>query len=389
MKKDYVIGFLGTYPPKACGIATFTQDLVRTIENCFAEISPVVIAVGSDEMVYSSRVILEIQQKQRFSYKKAAQVLNYSPVDLVVLEHEYGIFGGENGEYILDFVNELKIPLITTLHTVLPKPLPKQRYILQELGEKSEKIITMAYVTKKILEEIYHIPAHKIEVVPHGVSLQVQHKSKENLKEALGYKGRQIISTFGLLSEGKGLEYGIEAVAKVAKMHPEILYLILGQTHPCVKARDGEAYREKIQNLVYQLDVEENVKFINRYLSKEEIGQYLFLSDIYMTPYPDSDQAVSGTLAYAAGYGKMIISTPYLYAQEILADQRGLFARFSDADSLAEKIEEILSNPGRKNLMAEKMAAFGEHMLWDNVAKAYVAIFQNVKASVENSSWVV
>ena len=389
MKNDYVVGFLSTYPPKACGIATFTQDLVRTIEKCFTNISPVVISVGAEELVYSSRVILGIQQKQKSSYKKAAQILNYSSVDIVVLEHEYGIFGGAHGEYILNFINELKLPLITTLHTVLPNPLPEQKYILQELGQKSEKIITMAYVTKKILADIYHIPEDKIEVVPHGVSLQIQDKSKEKLKEMIGYKGRQIISTFGLLSQGKGLEYGIEAVAKLANRYPDILYLILGQTHPCVKERDGESYREKIQKLVCQLDIQDNVKFVNRYLSKKEIGQYLFLSDIYMTPYTDSDQAVSGTLAYAAGYGKLIISTPYLYAQEILANERGLFVKFSDADSLAEKIEDILLDPDRKKLMEKKMAAFGQHMLWDNVAKAYVEIFQKMKVRSEKSSWVI
>jgi polysaccharide biosynthesis protein PslF len=375
--KQHKIGFLSTYPPKACGIATFTQDLVRSLDQCLDD-SPVVIAVNNSHMAYSNRVVMEIQQQDRTSYQKAANKLNQSSLDAIVLEHEYGIFGGENGEYILDFADRLKLPLITTFHTVLPSPLEKQRYILEELGRRSEKVITMANVTKKMLENIYHIPAHKIEVIPHGVSVQSQQLSPDALKAAFGLNGHRIISTFGLLSPGKGLEYGIKAIAKIALKYPDIVYLILGQTHPCVKEINGEAYRKKLEELVYQLDVKEQVKFVNRYLSKEEIGQYLSLSDIYLTPYLDRNQAVSGTLAYAVGYGKMIISTPYLYAREILAEGRGLLADFGDEDSMAGQIDAVLTYPKKTRSMEAKTAILGKTMMWENVAGAYAELFQKI-----------
>jgi len=250
------IAFVSTYPPRACGIATFTQDLVRALDTCFIGAQPPVIAVSNVAMDYSKRVILEIDQSDRDSYRKAAYALNESSLDLVVLEHEYGIFGGENGEFILDFVDHLQVPLVTTLHTVLPTPLPKQAYILKELGNKSTKIVTMAHVTKKMLEDIYDIPGNKIVVIPHGVPAIPQLLSRKELKASFGYAGRSVISTFGLLSPGKGLEYGIKAIAIIAEKHPEVLYLILGQTHPCVKESAGEGYREGLEKLVKKLHVE-------------------------------------------------------------------------------------------------------------------------------------
>ncbi|WP_196603559.1 glycosyltransferase family 4 protein [Pectinatus haikarae] len=381
------IGFLSTYPPKACGIATFTQDLAKSLDKYFQN-PPVVIAINNKNIKYNDRVIMKIQQQDRSAYKETAHILNHSSLKLIILEHEYGIFGGDCGEYILDFVDNLKLPLITTLHTVLPSPLPKQLYILKKLGEKSSMIITMANITKKMLEDIYDIPADKIAVIPHGVTLQTQCLSSDELKTAFGFKNRYIISTFGLLSPGKGLEYGIEAIAKIAPKYPNVLYLILGQTHPCIKETSGETYRKKLEDLVYKLNLKKNVKFINRYLLKGEIAQYLSISDIYLTPYLDQNQAVSGTLAYATGYGKVIISTPYLYAQEILADEKGLLVNFADADNIAEMIEIILMNPAKRKSLESKMLAFGKTMMWENVADIYAALIQKIISKVCKESLV-
>lgn len=377
MQQEYKIGFLSTYPPKACGIATFTQDLVRALDRCLPN-KPIVIATNTKRMIYSKRVHMEIQQKNRINYCQVADQLNESSLDLIVLEHEYGIFGGVDGDYILDFVDRLKLPLVTTFHTVLPSPLANQQHILEELGRRSEKVVTMAATTKRMLEMIYHIPGHKIEVIPHGVSLQKLDKSSEKIKEDFCLKGHRVISTFGLLSSGKGLEYGIEAVAKIAYKYPDLVYLILGQTHPCVKEINGEEYRTKLEKLIDRLGVKKQVRFVNRYLSKDEIAQYLSLSDIYLTPYLNRSQAVSGTLAYAVGYGKAIISTPYLYAQEILSEGRGLLVDFADADSIAEQIDIILTDSGKKKFMEEKTSALGKRMTWENVAETYTNMFSQV-----------
>lgn len=305
-----------------------------------------------------------------------------------MIEHEYGIFGGEAGEYILDFVNNLQVPFITTLHTVLPNPSAKQKEILKQLGEKSVRIVTMAKNTKPVLQRVYDMDPSKIEVIHHGVPHRAL-ESRDKLKEKHGFSGKSVVSTFGLLSPGKGLEYGIEAVAEVAKDHKEIVYLILGQTHPCVKKESGEAYREKLVKMVGELGIGEHVRFINKYLSKDEIIHYLQLSDIYMTPYLGKDQAVSGTLAYAVGYGRVIVSTPYSYAREMLADGRGLLAEFNDSGSLAGHIRYILENPEVKKEMEKRTLSVGRTMMWENVAKHYTKLFIDILYEAESTGGMV
>lgn len=368
------VAFLSTYPSRECGLATFTQDLARELDKIKLLNNPKVIAVSNNYYSYSERVVMELWQHDRKSYISTAEAINNSNIELLVIEHEYGIFGGEAGEYILDLVDNLQIPFITTLHTVLPNPSAKQREILKQLGEKSARIVTMAKNTKPILQRIYDIDSSKIEVIHHGVPYRTL-ESRDKLKEKQGLSGRSVVSTFGLLSPGKGLEYGIEAVAKVAKDHKEIVYLILGQTHPCVKKESGEVYREKLVKMVDRLGIREHVWFVDKYLSKDEIIHYLQLSDIYMTPYLGKDQAVSGTLAYAVGYGRVIVSTPYSYAKEMLAEGRGLLAEFNDADSLARHISYILDNPKAKKEMEKRTLSVGRTMMWENVANQYTRLF--------------
>jgi len=368
------VAFLSTYPSRECGLATFTQDLVRELDKVELINKPKVIAVSNDDYSYSDRVIIELWQHDRDSYSKTADVINHSNIELLVIEHEYGIFGGEAGEYILDLVDNLQIPFITTLHTVLPGPTEKQREILRKLGKKSAKVITMAKNTKPVLEKVYEMDPSKIEVIHHGVPYKIL-EPREKLKEKHGLSGRSVVSTFGLLSPGKGLEYGIEAIAEVAEEHKDIIYLILGQTHPSVKKESGEVYREKLMNMVDKLGIGEHVRFVDKYLSKDEIIHYLQLSDIYMTPYLGKDQAVSGTLAYAVGYGRVIVSTPYSYAKEMLSGGRGLLAEFNDAHSLAKHIKYVLSNPEAKKEMEKRTSSVGRTMMWGNIANQYTKLF--------------
>lgn len=371
------LAFLSTYPPRACGIATFTQDLVSELDKLPETTDSRIIAVSDGRCQYGPRVLFEIGQHEKADYVQAAQKVNLSDIDLLVVEHEYGIFGGEDGEYLLDFIENLRIPFVVTLHTVLSTPGEKQRKILSILGQKAGKVVTMAQNTVKILEEVYHISGAKIAVVPHGVPVR-QRESREDLKRVFGLTGRTVVSTFGLLSPGKGLEYGIRAIALAARMHPDVLYLILGQTHPAIRRQSGEDYRKSLVHLVEELHIRDNVRFVDRYLTKDEIVRYLELSDIYMTPYLGREQAVSGTMAYAVGYGRVIVSTPYRYAEEMLAEGRGLLADFRNADSLADQMIFLLEHPDKKREMERRTLRFGSQMLWVNVAARYRSIFEAV-----------
>lgn len=371
------IAFLSTYPPRECGLATFTQDLVMHLSKMYLTSKSRVIAVSNKTFQYDDRVMMELAQNNKDNYRKMAEKLNHSEIELLVIEHEYGIYGGEWGEYLLDLVNNLKIPFVTTLHTVLPLPNTKQRHILNVLGKKGEKVVTMAHNTVDILKNVYGIEPSKIEVINHGVSY-IPMKSREDLKTANKLEKRFIISTFGLLGPGKGLEYGVEAIAKVAKDHQNVLYLILGQTHPAVKKTSGENYRKSLETLVEKLGIGNNVRFVNRYLTKEEIIRYLKLSDIYLTPYLDKNQAVSGTLASAVGCGRVIVSTPYSYANEMLSQGRGLLAKFRDSESIAECIKYVIDHPEEKSQMEQKTLETGKTMLWEHVAEQYKDLFANV-----------
>lgn len=379
------IVFLSTYPPRQCGIATFTEDLVKNLKINYPLNSYKIIAISDKKYEYNSDVCCSLNQFDKSDYTKLCAKINNSDTDLLVIEHEYGIYGGDSGEYILDFINNLKIPFITTLHTTLSNPSKKQKYILTTLGEKGKKIIIMAKNSGKVLENVYNIPKNKINVIHHGVP-DILSENADSLKEKLGYKNRSIISTFGLLSPGKGIEYAIEAISKVSIKHPEVLYLILGKTHPCVKKEQGENYRDGLKEMVEKLNIKDNVKFVNKYLTKTEIVDYLNLSDIYLTPYLGKEQAVSGTLAYAAGYGKAIVSTPYRYAEEMLKDHRGMLAKFKNSDSLYSAIEFLLDNPLKRKELEENMLKIGVTMRWSYVSEKYENLFLDV---IKNSNYSI
>jgi len=369
--KLFNIAFLSTYPPRECGIATFTQDLTDAIDSTGVVDTSIIAVNDSKRRDYSNKVIYEINQTNRKDYIKLAYKLSHSNIDLLVIEHEYGIYGGDNGDYILDLLNNINIPVVTTLHTILTKPTDKQKLIIKTLSEKSTKIITMAKNTSKLLKTIYGVSPYKISIIHHGVP-KILVPSRQSLKKQFGYEDKQLISTFGLLSPGKGIEYAIEAISKICTMKNNILYLILGETHPNQK---DESYRMKLKTLVTKHHLEKNVKFVNKYLTKQEIIQYLQMSDIYMTSSLSRDQAVSGTLAYAIGYGRAIISTPYLYAREMLSDGRGLLAEFENSESLFNCLKYILQNPDQKIRMEKNTIKLGKTMYWYIIAKHYTELF--------------
>lgn len=371
------VAFLSTYPPRECGLATFTQDLTNELDKIKLLNESKIISISIENHTYDKKVIFDIKQDELDTYLAAAKVINESKIDLLCIQHEYGIFGGNYGDYLIDLIDKIEIPIVTTLHTVVPQPNIHQKYIINKLSEKSSKIITMARNTIDILKNVYGLEGKNIQVIPHGVPYKIL-PPREKLKIKYGYKDKIIISTFGLISPGKGLEYGIEAVSKIIKDFKNVIYLILGQTHPVVKKHYGEVYRQKLQNMVNELGLSQHVKFIDKYLEKDELLEYLKLTDIYMTPYIGKDQAVSGTLAYAVGYGKAIVSTPYLYAQELLENGRGLLADFKDADSLAECLSTILENPQLQKQLETRTKAYGRSMIWKNVATAYAKTFIDI-----------
>lgn len=387
MIKEYgKIAFLSTYPPQECGLATFTRDLISAMGGIDINDTEVIAVSDTDGISYDSKVTAMIRKNCREDYIKAALRLNASNVDLLMVEHEYGIFGGNRGEYLLDLIDNLEIPVVTTLHTILSEPDAKQRSIINTLGKKSEKIITMAANTKQMLQTIYGVEPWKIEIIHHGVPKKLI-EPKETLKKKYGCLNKQVISTFGLIGPGKGLEYGIEAISKITGDKSGILYLILGQTHPALK-EEGARYRNKLEELVKKLELGNNVKFINKYLSVDEIIQYLQLSDIYMTPYLGKDQAVSGTMAYAVGYGKAIVSTPYLYAMEMLSEGRGMLAEFNNSGSLAGCINYLLQNPYKRLKMERDIVKIGRTMFWDKVALLYAGVLLKIIKAVPETGVV-
>jgi len=373
METSVKAAFLSTYPPRECGIATFTQDLVRELNKTHG-VKAVVAAINDAPHSYGPDVLFAFPQQNRESYAQAAEWLDNSGADVLSVQHEYGIFGGESGEYLLELLDRTKLPIVTTLHTVVSEPSDRQKQIIQVLCQRSAIVVVMADNTIPLLERVYGVDSSKIKRIHHGVP-RMDYLSRDALKKEMRLEGRIVVSTFGLISPGKGLEYGIEAIGRVAQKHPEILYLILGQTHPVIKRQFGEVYRSGLEKMVADRGLEKNVRFVNKYLTKEELIRYLKLSDIYMTPYLGKEQAVSGTLAYAVGCGRVIVSTPYAYAVEMLADKRGLLAEFKNADSLAGHINHLIEHPEEKKKMEERTLRVGRQMTWDHVARQYADVF--------------
>jgi glycosyltransferase involved in cell wall biosynthesis len=371
--------FLGSYPPRECGIATFTKDVVDSFDERYNTRSEIVAIEepGAPERAYAEAVVGNLIQDDRDSYREIAEFVNAHPCEALNVQHEYGLFGGDNGEWIVDLISLVRKPVIVSLHTVLPNPSSDHLRTTRTICATASAVVVLSSTGKDILIDRYGIDPLKVNVVHHGVP-DVPFRDTAAPKEALGLGARQVVSTFGLINSGKGLEYAIEAMRDVAAQHPETLYLILGQTHPVVRRHEGEIYRESLVKMVADYGLENNVKLIDRYLGFDELVGYLQATDIYLTPYLNPVQIVSGTLAYAIGLGKAVVSTPYLYAEELLAHGRGFLVNFRDAASIANTMNSLLEDRDLRASTERRAYRFGRQMTWPHVAQQYGRLFSSL-----------
>jgi glycosyltransferase involved in cell wall biosynthesis len=374
------IAFIGNYLPRQCGIATFTTDLCTAIADKYGDARLFAIPVNDpdSEYQYPERVRLELTQEDRGSYERAAEFLNFNGNDLVCLQHEYGIFGGPAGSHVLTLLRKLKMPLVTTLHTVLRDPDANQRAVLDEIAHLSDRLIVMSEQAAAFLRDVYCVPAGKIDLIPHGVP-DLPFMDPNYFKDLFGTQGKPVLLTFGLLSPNKGIESVIRALPKILEVHADVMYIVSGATHPHIRRSEGERYREGLQKLADDLGVSSHVIFNNRFVSSEELVEHVGAADIYITPYRQEAQVVSGTLAIALGAGKAIISTPYWHAKELLADGRGVIVPFDDPGSIAEASIRLLDNDAERHAMRKRAYLHSRGTTWQETAQAYMASFQRAR----------
>jgi glycosyltransferase involved in cell wall biosynthesis len=371
------IAFLGDYLPRQCGIATFTSDLLTAVaarhpqSRCFA--TPVNDVPGSYR--YPAVVRFEIEEQDLGSYRRAAEFLNSSNVDMVSLQHEFGIFGGPAGSHLLALLHLLKAPVVTTLHTVLIQPNTDQRRVMQELIAHSARLVVMTERAQTILGEVYEAPLTKIEVIPHGIP-DVSFAAPDRYKPQFGVGGRKVLLTFGLLSPNKGIEQVLHALPDIVAEFPDVVYIVLGATHPHELRTRGEAYRLSLQAIVRENKLENNVIFDNRFVDLKELTEFIGAADLYITPYLNEAQSTSGTLAYAFGAGKAVISTPYWHAAELLSDRRGVLTPFGDHRAIACEVRGLLRDAKRRKSMSAKAYRLGRTMVWSHTARLYMACFE-------------
>jgi len=370
------IAFISTYPPRECGIATYTSDLVDAISRLYVLNPPVITAINDRGSYYDypSTVRYQIERDEVESYSKIAKKLNQSEVNVINLQHEFGLFGGIWGEYILNLLGELEKPVVTTLHTVLQDPPKDAERVLEEIIKYSDKVTVMARIGIKICEELYATFPDKVRYVPHGCP-NVPLISSDTVKKSLDLQDRVMLSTFGLISRGKGIEYAIKAIPEIIEYVPRVLYLVIGETHPEVRKQEGESYRHSLIELVESLGITENVRFVNRFLSKSELIRFLQATDVYILPYPNREQISSGTLLYALSTGKAIVSTPFLHAEEVISEGGVRGCEFRDPSSIAAMVLELLQNENIKNNYQKRAYQYSRDMIWPNVGMKFVNLF--------------
>src|SRR5271157_3903500 len=375
------IAVVGNYLPRHCGIATFTTDLCDAISAECGAARLYAVPVNDTEAgyAYPERVRLALAQDDLSSYEQAADFLNFANFDLVCLQHEYGIFGGPAGSHILALLRRLKMPVITTLHTVLREPNPDQRRVMEEIAALSDRLIVMSQLSSQFLQEIFKVPGTKIDMVPHGVP-DLPFLDPNFYKDRFRVEGKAVLLTFGLLSPNKGIENVIQAMPQILSKHKNVVYIVAGATHPHILRREGDHYREHLQTLAKEIGVESNVIFHNRFVSPQEMVEFIGAADIYITPYRHEAQVVSGTLAYALGAGKAIISTPYWHAIELLDDRRGALVPFQDPGAIARKTIELLDTPAIRHAMRKRAYLFAREMVWKRVAQGYMESFARVRS---------
>ena len=374
------IAFVGNYLPRQCGIATFTTDLCSALATEYGAGRLFAIPVNDPESSYDypEQVRLELTQEDPESYERAAEFLNFNGNDLVCVQHEYGIYGGTAGRHILALLRKLKMPVVTTLHTVLREPDPNQRMVLEEITRLSDRVVVMSDQAAQFLREVYAVPKEKIDIIPHGVP-DFQFMDPNYFKDRFEAEGKSVLLTFGLLSPNKGIENVIRALPAILAKHPNVVYIVSGATHPHIRRHEGERYREQLQALAEQLGVSSQVIFNNRFVSAEELVEHIGAADIYITPYQQEAQIVSGTLAIALGAGKAIISTPYWHANELLADDRGVIVPFEDPEAIALAVVRLLDDDGERHAMRKRAYLHSRETIWPKTARKYMASFQRAR----------
>ena len=380
------VSFVSSFVPRRCGIATFTNDLAEAV----AEREPAlnVRAVAMNDRLegyrYPARVWFEINHNRLGEYRLAADFLNMSHVDVVCLQHEFGLFGGPEGQHVIDMLKRLRMPIVTTLHTVLKEPNEHQLAVTRQLAEFSDRLVVMAERAREFLTGVYDIPDEKITLIPHGIP-DAPFVDPNFYKDQFGVEGRRVILTFGLIGPSKGIENMIDAMPRIVAEHPDVVYIVLGATHPGVIAEQGEDYRLGLQRKARELGVADHVMWVNKFVEVDELKEYLGAADVYVTPYHNPAQITSGTLSYALGFGKATVSTPYWHAEELLADGRGKLVAFKNADALADAIIGLLSNDTERHAMRKRAYQHTRAMRWEAVAEDYLDLFAQVSRARNRS----
>ena len=372
------LAFIGNHLPRLCGIATFTHDLHRAVSLARPDLEIGVVAMTNPGSAYDypKTVRLEIQDDKIDEYVEAAKFLNKAGFDAVCLQHEYGIFGGQAGGNITQLLSRLKMPIVTTLHTVLAKPTPIQHDVMQSIIDTSSKIIVMSEKGQQLLRAVHDAPTDKIEIIPHGIP-DLPFCEPHSAKAKLGFAGRTVILTFGLLSPNKGIETMLDAMPGIIKSCPNAVYVILGATHPNLLRQQGESYRDGLMAQVRQLGIQDHVVFFNQFVEQATLLDFISMCDVYVTPYLNEAQMTSGTLAYSFGLGKAVVSTPYWHAKELLSDGHGILVPFGDAKAISKEIAALLSNDVRRHAMRKRAYAASRSMTWPETAKRYLTAFEN------------
>lgn len=387
------IAFVGDYLPRLCGIATFTSDLLTSVATQFPKIKCFALPVNDIEEGYDypPEVRFEIKEQNLASYRQAADFLSISDVDVICVQHEFGIYGGVAGGHLLALLREVNIPIVTTLHTVLKDPNADQQRVMQELIQLSTRMVVMSQKGEGFLKDIYKAPASKIDVIPHGIP-ETAFVDSSFYKDLFGVEGKQVLLTFGLLSPNKGIETMLNALPKIVAEIPNAVYIILGATHPHLVRDAGETYRLSLELLAKKNGVQKNVIFYNRFVELDELKEFIGAADVYVTPYLNEQQITSGTLAYCFGAGKAVVSTPYWYASELLAENRGVLVPFNDPNALSKEIVSLLKDDTRRNAMRKNAYKIGREMVWGNVAGSYMQSFEkarNERASLTRKLFTV
>ncbi len=374
------VAFIGDYLPRQCGIATFTSDLYTSYDSFIRDSNAIVVSVNDTKEGYDypSEVRYDFYQHDQDAYRKAAEFLNSKDTDVVCLQHEYGIFGGPAGSYILTLLRNLTMPVVTTFHTILKSPNEEQLLVLKSIADLSSRVICMSEKGRDFLINIYEVPAEKIDLIPHGIP-DMSFVDPHFYKDKFGMEGKQTLLTFGLLSPNKGIENVIRALPKIVEKCPNAVYMVLGATHPHLIRHEGEAYRDSLKKLAADCGVRDNVRFYNQFVELEDLMEYLGAADIYITPYLNPAQITSGTLSYAFGCGKAVVSTPYWHAEELLADGRGVLVPFGDEQAIANEVVNLLVDEPARHAMRKKAYMMGRSMIWEQTIQEYAHSFAKAR----------